>query len=114
MKNIEIIPTSLIKFRWHIAKISHQKFKGKIRIKDYDRFLKERVLRDVSSFLIQQKELKKARSLLKTRLKNPRHIFYYSLTFLPSWIIDIYIWQIRYYVKLILGLIFPYYKISMR
>jgi len=111
MKNIEIIPEPLIKYRWHIGNITHARFKEKMKIEDYDYFLNERIICYFSSLLIQQGELKKARGLLKTHLRNPRHLFYYMLTFLPSWIIDIYMWRVRYSAKMILGLIFPYYRV---
>ncbi|HEC93681.1 MAG TPA: glycosyltransferase [Candidatus Atribacteria bacterium] len=105
MGNIEILNISLVKFRKHTSVVTKQIFANDVEL------VSKGIVYDISSILIQQREFKKARGLLKKHLKNPRHLFYFLLTFLPSWMIDFYMWRLRYLIKKNLSLFFPYYGV---
>lgn len=113
MKRLGIVPDYLVKYRWHSTNITHTKFIENVSPKSEDTFVREQILRYVSSVLIQQNDLVKARALLMTHLLNPRHFFYFLFSFMPSPVRDFFFYNLRYKVKLVLGKFITYYKIGV-
>jgi glycosyltransferase involved in cell wall biosynthesis len=106
LDRLEVIPSALIKFRWHYSNVTHNRFKKGDKSSE---FLVDRKVRFISSLLLQENDRLRARSLLRPHIRIPRHFFYFLLTYLPRWMIELFMWKLRYLIKNILCSLCPYY-----
>lgn len=111
MRNFEIIEEPLLKFRWNLSSVTLARYKEQMAIRNFQVFFEDKQVRYISSLLIQQKDREKARELLKKYKTHSRHFVYWVLTFVPDFLIDLWMWNLRYSIKKILRCVIPYYRV---
>lgn len=99
---VHVLQEPIVKYRISTSNISHKRFVGDDGAKN-SLLLKERQMRWLSSLLLQEREMIAARKVLSDGLRmrhlSARHLFYYGLSYCPSWAVDFYMWNLRAYLR---------------